>query len=195
MNQFVFGGTGFGPTFAVKIRRDRVIRMRCHSNWQRHLDEVFMKINGRMHYLWRAVDHQGEVLESYVTKRRDRIAALKFIKKSMKRYGRPEVLVTEKLRSYGAAMKVIGNADRQETGPLAEQPGREFTPAVSGEGSGLCCATADCEVCRSSYPSTLQFIITSTRNAASVAEKISNSSAPPISLSGGSWVWPDTCHS
>ena len=69
-----------------------------------------------MHYLWRAVDHQGEVLESYVTKRRDRIAALKFIKKSMKRYGRPEVLVTDKLRSYGAAMKVIGNADRQETG-------------------------------------------------------------------------------
>ena len=69
-----------------------------------------------MHYLWRAVDHEGEVLESYVTKRRDCKAALKFFKKAMKRYGGPEVVVTDKLRSYGAAMKVIGNADRQETG-------------------------------------------------------------------------------
>ena len=63
-----------------------------------------------------AVDHEGEVLESYVTKRRDRKAALKFLKKEMKRYGGPEVVVTEKLRSYGARMKVAGNADRQETG-------------------------------------------------------------------------------
>ena len=75
-----------------------------------------MKINGETHYLWRAVDHEGEVLESYVTKHRDRKAALKFLKTSMKRHGRPHVLVTDKLRSYGAAMKVIGNADRQETG-------------------------------------------------------------------------------
>ena len=65
---------------------------------------------------WRAVDHEGEVLESYVTKRRDRKAALKFLRKSMKRFGKPEIIVTDKLRSYGAAMKVIGNADRQETG-------------------------------------------------------------------------------
>ena len=75
-----------------------------------------MKINGEMHCLWRAVDHEGEVLESYVTKRRDRKAELKFIRKSMKRYGPPEVIVTDKLRSYGAAMKIICNADRQETG-------------------------------------------------------------------------------
>ncbi len=75
-----------------------------------------MKINGELHYLWRAVDHEGEVLESYVTKRRDRKAALKFLKKTMKRHGRAEVLVTDKLRSYGAAMKVIGNAGKQETG-------------------------------------------------------------------------------
>jgi putative transposase len=49
------------------------------------LDEVFVKINGEMHYLWRAVDHEGEVLKSYVTKRRDRKAALKFLRKAMKR--------------------------------------------------------------------------------------------------------------
>ena len=106
----------FGPMFAAEIRRYRVSRMRAYSNWQWHLDEVFVKINGEQHYLWRAVDHEGEVLESYVTKRRDRKAALKFLKKTMKRHGRPEVLVTDKLRSYGAAMKVIGNAARQETG-------------------------------------------------------------------------------
>jgi putative transposase len=66
-----------------------------------------VKINGETHYLWRAVDHEGEVLESYVTKRRDRKAALKFLRKTMKRYGQPHVIVTDKLRSYGAAMKVL----------------------------------------------------------------------------------------
>jgi putative transposase len=75
-----------------------------------------VKINGETHYLWRAVDHEGEVLESYVTKRRDRKAALKFLRKTMKRFGRPHVIVTDLLRSYGAAMKIIGNADHQETG-------------------------------------------------------------------------------
>jgi putative transposase len=66
-------------------------------------------------YLWRAVDHEGEVLESNVTKRRDRKSALKFLRKTMKRHGKFEVLVTYKLRYCGAAMKVIGNADKQET--------------------------------------------------------------------------------
>ena len=106
----------FGPMFAAEIRRKRADRMRAYSNWQWHLDEVFVKINGEMHYLWRAVDHEGEVLESYVTKRRDRKAALKFLRKTMKRFGPPHVIVTDLLRSYGAAMKVIGNADKQETG-------------------------------------------------------------------------------
>ncbi len=106
----------FGPLFAVEIRESRVSRMRVHSNWQWHLDEIFVKINGETHYLWRAVDHEGEVLESYVTKRRDRKAALKFLRKTMKRFGPPHVIVTDLLRSYGAAMKVIGNADRQVTG-------------------------------------------------------------------------------
>jgi len=106
----------FGPKFALEIRRKRSQSMRHHSNWKWHLDEIFVKINGERHYLWRAVDHEGEVLESYVTKARDRKAALKFLKKSMRRYGRPNAIVTDKLRSYGAALKEIGNADRQETG-------------------------------------------------------------------------------
>jgi putative transposase len=106
----------FCPMFAAEIRRRRVDRMRSGTHWQWHLDEVFVKINGETHYLWRAVDHEWEVLESFVTKRRDRKAALKFLRKTMKRHGRPRIFVTDKLRSYGAAMKEIGNVDKQETG-------------------------------------------------------------------------------
>ena len=88
--------------------------MRASTHWRWHLDEVFVKINGETHYLWRAVDHEGEVLESFVTKSRDRRAALKFLKKSMKRHGRPEGIVTDRLRSYGAALKDMGRGDDRE---------------------------------------------------------------------------------
>ncbi len=105
----------FGPKFAAEIRKRRV-HHRQFSQWRWNLDEVFVRINGEMHYLWRAVDHEGEVLEVFATKRRDRKAALKFLKRSMKRYGRPKVIVTDRLRSYRAAMKVIGNAATQTCG-------------------------------------------------------------------------------
>ena len=106
----------FGPMFAAEIRRKRSSHLRQHTQWRWHLDEVYVKINGEMHYLWRAVDHEGEVLESLATKTRDKAAALKLMKRLMKRYGKPETVVTDGLRSYGAAMKEIGNADRQEAG-------------------------------------------------------------------------------
>ena len=86
------------------------------SHWRWHLDEVFEKINGERHYLWRAVDHEGEVLESFVTKTRDKKAALKLLKKAMRRHGPCKRYVTDKMRSYGAAMKDLGVKDRQETG-------------------------------------------------------------------------------
>jgi putative transposase len=76
----------------------------------------FVRINGETYYLWRVVDHEGEVLEVFVTKRRDRKAALRFLRKAMKRYGRPRVIVTDCFRSYQAAMREIGNEARQETG-------------------------------------------------------------------------------
>ena len=101
--------------FAAEIRKRRV-QSHSYSRWRSHLDEVFVKINGETHYLRRAVDHEGEVLEVFVTKQRDRKAALEFLKKTMKRYGRPENVVRDKLRSYKTAMKVIGNEARQETG-------------------------------------------------------------------------------
>ncbi len=106
----------FGPIFAAEIRKQRVQRSQCFSRWRWHLDEVFVRINGETHYLWRAVDQEGEVLEVFATKRRDRGAALKFLKRTMKRYGRPRSIVTDRLRSYRSAMKVIGNASDQECG-------------------------------------------------------------------------------
>lgn len=106
----------FGPLFANDIRKRRVA-MRCgFQQWQWHLDEVFVKINGETHYLWRAVDHEGEVLESFVSKRRDRKAALRFLRKAMKRHGSPGMIVTDKLRSYGAALRELTLSARHEFG-------------------------------------------------------------------------------
>src|SRR5277367_1392551 len=106
----------FGPMFAAEIRRKRVDRMRAHTHWRWHLDEVYVKINGEMRYLWRAVDHEGEVLESYVTKERDKAAALSFMRRTMKRHGTAEKITTDGLRSYKAAMKELGNAHKQVVG-------------------------------------------------------------------------------
>jgi transposase-like protein len=145
--------------FAAEIRRKRVSQMRAYSNWQWHLDEVFVKINGETHYLWRAVDHEGEVLESFVTKRRERKAALKFLRKTMERHGRPHILVTDKLRSYGAAIMEIGNVIH--TSHLDEE-------------SGPCFALVGCELYRNLSPSTPQSITTSTRSATSLGDQISS---------------------
>ena len=105
------------PVWANVRRGERRIQQhRSHPQWRWHLDEVFVRINGETHYLWRAVDYEGEVLEVFASKRRDRKAALKFIKRAMKRHGRPKTIVTERLRSYRAAMNMIGNAASQECG-------------------------------------------------------------------------------
>jgi putative transposase len=106
----------FGPMFAGDIRRRRVSYMRGFRHWRWHLDEMYVKLNGEMVYLWRAVDHEGEILESYVTKKRDKSAALAFMKRALKRHGRSEAIVTDGLRSYPAAMKELGNIDRREIG-------------------------------------------------------------------------------
>ena len=109
----------FGLLFAADIRRRRVSAMRQFRHWRWHLDEMVVKVNGEHHYLWRAVDHEGEVLESYVTKSRNRNAAVRFIRKALKRHGAPEVIVTDGLRSYSAAMIELGNAGKQEVGRWA----------------------------------------------------------------------------
>src|SRR5208337_3493152 len=98
----------FGPMFAAEIRKKRVAHIRGYPQWRWHLDEVFVKVNGKLRYLWRAVDHEGEVLEAVVTAKRDKAAALKFLKRIMKIYGRPQKIVTDGLRAYSAAMNGVG---------------------------------------------------------------------------------------
>ena len=106
----------FGPIFAAKIHKKRMDRMRAGSGWRWHLDEVFVKIKGERQYLWRAVDHEGEVLEAFVSKKRDRKAALKFLRKLMKRSGRPDAIVTDWLRSYRAALRELGGSGLHQAG-------------------------------------------------------------------------------
>ena len=101
----------FGPSSQARSRKQE--RGHAASNWKWHLDEVFVKINGERHYLWRAVDHEGEV-EATVTKR-DKKAALKFMKKAMRRYGSPNEIVTDKLGSYSAAARELGCSKKQVT--------------------------------------------------------------------------------
>ena len=106
----------FGPIFAAAIRKKRPDRLRALAGWRWHLDEVFVKIKGQRHYLWRAVDHEGEVLETFVSKKRDRKAALRFLRKLMKRSGRPEAIVTDRLRSYRAALRTLGGSGLHHAG-------------------------------------------------------------------------------
>ena len=85
----------FGPIFAGDILRQRVSRMRGFRHWRWHLDEMYVKLNGEVVYLWRAVDHEGEILESYMTKTRDKEAALCFMQTALKRHGPPEAVTTD----------------------------------------------------------------------------------------------------
>ncbi len=102
----------FGAAYA---RRLRARRPRPSSQW--HLDEMVAVIGGRRVYLWRAVDDEGEVLDILVQKRRDKAAAVKLMRKLLKKQGfAPSVLVTDKLRSYSAAKAEIGLTAHHEQG-------------------------------------------------------------------------------
>jgi transposase-like protein len=102
----------FGPMIAADLRKRRP---KPHTTW--HLDEVYLKIDGRMLYLWRAVDAEGEVLDVLVQAKRNKRAALKLMRKLLKKYGFvPDKLVTDDLRSYGAAASDLGISKRHERG-------------------------------------------------------------------------------
>ena len=94
----------FGSLFAKEMKK---VKRPAYSKWRWHIDEVFVKINGETHYLWRAVDHEGTVIDCYVSKRRDTKAAKRFLKKMASRYGIPKQIVTDKLKSYGAALREL----------------------------------------------------------------------------------------
>jgi transposase-like protein len=175
------GGTGLVRCLRRKSEKRERPRREIFLQWRRHLDEVFVRINGETHYLWRAVDHEGEVLESFVTKKRDSKSALRFLRKAMKRYGRPESIVTDKLRSYRAAMKVIGNEARQVTGRWlnnraenSHQPFRRRERAMAKFRS------------IKSLQSTLQSTIISIKNVIFTTAEPSNSIEPQRFPSGGS---------
>src|SRR5271170_1273280 len=94
----------FGPTIAARLRKRRP---KPCTTW--HLDEVYLKIDGRMVYLWRAVDAEGEGLDVLVQSKRNKPAALKLMRKLLKKYAFvPDRLVTDDLRSYGAAARDLG---------------------------------------------------------------------------------------
>ena len=106
----------FGPLFAAEIRKRRV-HHHSYSNWRWHLDEVFVRINGETHYLWRAVDSEGEVLDILVQSRRNKKAALRIKRKLLKKHSFvPVTFVTDKLPSYGAALKDLGLAGHHDFG-------------------------------------------------------------------------------
>jgi transposase-like protein len=102
----------FGPAFARNLRR---LRPRATDTW--HLDEMVVSIQGRRMYLWRAVDSEGEILDILVKPKRNKAAALKLIRKLLKKQGfAPSVLVTDKLPSYGAAKRELGLSAQYEQG-------------------------------------------------------------------------------
>jgi putative transposase len=102
----------FGPMIAAHLRKRRP---KPHGTW--HLDEVYLKIDGRMVYLWRAVDAEGEVLDLLVQSKRNKQAALNLMRKLLKKYAFvPERLVTDDLRSHGAAARDLGIERLHERG-------------------------------------------------------------------------------
>ena len=114
----------FGPMFAGEIRRRRVNHMRGFRHWRWHLDEMYEKLNGGMVYLWGAVDHEGEILESYITKTRDKGAALAFMKKTLKRHGPPKPssrTACDRIERHWSSSAMRTTGDR----PLGQQPGGE----------------------------------------------------------------------
>jgi len=100
MKPSVFGLENFGVQYAKSIRQNRPP---VGDKW--HLDEVVISIRGKKHWLWRAVDQNGNSLEILVQSRRNTQAAKRFMRKLMKQYGAPRVMITDKLRSYGAAKR------------------------------------------------------------------------------------------
>lgn len=116
--------------------------MRGFRQWRWHLDEMYVNLNGEMVYLWRAVDQEGEILECYIAKTRDKEAALRFMKKTLRRHGSPEAITTHGLRSYRAAMHELGNGGKQEVGRRANI-GWRTAICHSDDESGRCSGSGE----------------------------------------------------
>ena len=188
------GGAAF---FVVGLHPGASQPVRGFRQWRWHLDEIHVKLNGKMVYLLRAVDQEGEMLESYITKNRDKKAALTFMKKALKHHGSPEKITTDGLRSYRAAMNKLGNADKKEIGRHASN---------RAENSHLPFRKRGRAMLRFRRMKTLQKFASvhanvhnhlasppfgSTRNATSSIDKPTRNAARPHSPSGSpSWAEP-----
>ena len=127
-----------------------------------------MHINGRTRSLWRAVDHEGGVLEAVSTKPLARCAALKRLKKRMKRYSQPQAVVTDRCACYGAALREIANVPRH------------VCTSHSGDASGRCCASGAWGRCRNSPPCTAPSVIASTNSVNRSADRPTRQTAPRL---------------
>ena len=101
----------FGILFAKDLKKKAA---HCYSHWRWHIDEVFVKITGKTYYFWRAIDHEGAVLDCFVSKKQDRKSALKVLKRLVSRYGQPKKIVTDRLPSYKAALRDLSLEHLQE---------------------------------------------------------------------------------
>ncbi|WP_235535086.1 IS6 family transposase [Sphingomonas sp. Leaf339] len=172
----------FGPMFAGEVRCQRVSRMRGFRHWRWHLDEMYVKLNGEMVYLWRAVDHEGEVLESYVTRTRDKAAALTFLRKALKRHGSPDRVTTEGLRSYLAAMNELADAEKQEVGRWTNNRVENSHLPFRRERAMLW--FRQMKTLQSSHPSTPTSTTTSAWSTTSPTDRPTGNDAQPHWLSG-----------
>jgi len=121
----------FGQPYATQLRRRRP---RPGDKW--HLDEVFLTIKSEHHYLWRAVDQEGNVLDILVQRRRDKRAAKKFFRKLLKGLTYvPRVIVTDKLKSYGAAKRELLPGGGTSATPVSQQSGGELPPTDPSAGA------------------------------------------------------------
>jgi putative transposase len=152
----------FGPLFARELHRRRP---RPTSQW--HLDEVAVMIAGRQFWLWRAVDGEGEVLDLLVQRRRDKAAAVKLMRKLLKKQGfAPDVLVTDKLRSYSAARCEMGLLARHEQG-LRKTIGPRIRINRRDGASGRCSVSNRLDQPNDSCPFTPPFTTRSTSSVIS----------------------------
>jgi putative transposase len=124
-------GKKFGPDYARRLRRKKP-----SGNDVWYLDEVVITIAGRKHWLWRAVDQDGYVLDEIVQNRRDTKAAKRLLTRLLKKQGiAPKRMITDKLRSYGSSPATSHAARRTPIPQGSEQPGREFSCAAAKTGA------------------------------------------------------------
>jgi transposase-like protein len=159
--------------FAAEIRKRRVAHMRGYPQWRWHLDEVFVKVNGRVCYLWRAVDHEGEVLEAVVTARRDKAAALKLLKRH-EGLRAPRSIVTDGLQAYSAAMKISVLQPSGTRSAVGLTTAQRIRISRFGDANGRCSAFEVRRRCRSSAQFMPRCITNSIKSAISSRGKSTN---------------------